>query len=159
MYRRAVEASGGQYPKALYALGVALEDTKRWAEAREAYRQTLVASGGVYREAQLALAHYRLGLLALREGDYTSAENLFRETNARSQRRFPASRNNLGVALARAGRLELAAQEFEAALKQTGGTLAEAAHNLRLCRAALAKGMKTESASLKVVEKLAAVNK
>jgi hypothetical protein len=52
--------------------------------------------------------------------------------------------------------LELAEQEFAAALKQTRGALGEAAHNLRLCRAALAKGTKTESASLKVVEKIAA---
>lgn len=156
MYRRAVEASGGRYPKALYALGVALEDSRRWTEAREAYRQTLVASGGVYREAQLAVAHYRLGLLALREGDYAGAEILFRQTIARSRREFPASHNNLGVALARAGRLELAEREFQAALRQTGGTLAEAAHNLRLCRAARAMGMKTESASLQVVERIAA---
>lgn len=156
MYRRAIDASGGRYPKALYALGVALEDSQRWTEAREAYRQALAAAGGDYREAQLAVAHYRLGLLALREGDYADAETLFRETNARSPSPFPASHNNLGVALARAGRLELAAREFEAALKQTRGTLGEAAHNLRLCRAALAKGMKTESASLKVVEKPAA---
>jgi tetratricopeptide (TPR) repeat protein len=158
MYRRAVEASGGRYPKALYALGVALEDTKRWPEAREAYRQAVAVSGGVYWEAKLAVAHYRLGLLALREGDYAGAETLFRETNARSLREFPASHNNLGVALARAGRLELAEREFEAALRQTRGTLGEAAHNLRLCRAALAKGLKTELASLKVVEKLTAAN-
>ena len=158
MYRRAVEASGGRYPKALYALGVALEDSKRWAEAREAYSQTLHASGGDYREAGLAVAHYRLGLLDLREGDYAGAEKLFREAVARSRKEFPASHNNLGVALARAGRLELAGREFEKALRQTRGTLGEAAHNLRLCRAALAGATKTESASLKVVGGIAATN-
>jgi tetratricopeptide (TPR) repeat protein len=156
IYRRAVEASVGRYPKALYALGVALEDSRRWPEAREAYRQALAAAGGDYREAQLAVGHYRLGLLALREGDDVGAATLFREAIARSRRRFPASHNNLGVALARAGHLELAEREFEAALRGSRGTFAEAAHNLRLCRAALSNGTKTESASLKMVATMAA---
>lgn len=156
MYRRALEASKGRYTKASYALGVALEDSRRWPEAREAYRQALAASGGVYREAQLAVAHYRLGLLALREGDDESAATLFREAIRRSRRKFPASHNNLGVALARAGRLELAAQEFAAALKHSRGGFGEAAHNLRLCRAALSNGTKTQSASLKVAATMAA---
>ena len=156
MYRRAVEASRGRYPKALYALGVALEDSSRWVEAREAYRQALVVSDGNYRESQLAVAHYRLGLLALREGDYKSADTFFREAIARSRRQFPASHNNLGVALALAGRLSLAEQEFKAALKGTHGAFAEAAYNLRLCRAALSKGTKTQFESLKVVANIAA---
>jgi tetratricopeptide (TPR) repeat protein len=156
MYRRAVEASGGRYPKALYALGVALEDSSRWPEAKEAYRQALLTSSGKYREAQLAVAHYRLGLLAMREGDYEGARTLFREAIARSRRPFPASHNNLGVALAREGHLSLAEQEFELALVQARGDFAEAAHNLRLCRAALTVGTKTQFASLKVVEIIAA---
>lgn len=156
MYRSAVEASRGRYPKALYALGVALEDSNRWAEAKEAYRQTLVVSDGNYREAQLAVAHYRLGLLGLRESDYEGAEALFREAIARSRRQFPASHNNLGVALALAGRLSMAEREFEVALKQERGSFEEAAHNLRLCRAALAKGTKTQIAAMKVVATIAA---
>ncbi|HEY0100431.1 MAG TPA: tetratricopeptide repeat protein [Pyrinomonadaceae bacterium] len=156
MYRSAVAASGGRYPKASYALGVALEDSRQWAEAREAYRQTLAASGGNYREAELAVAHYRLGLLAMREGDYESASALFREAIARSRRRFPASHNNLGVSLALAGRLELAEREFEAALRLSRGAFSEASHNLRLCRAARASGTITEFASLKMVEAIAA---
>jgi len=152
MYRSAVEASrSGRYPKALYALGVALEDSHRWPEAKEAYRQALVASGGKYAEAQLAVAHYRLGLLAMREGDYAGADTLFREAIARSRRRFPASHNNLGVALALAGRMSMAEQEFELALKGARGAFKEAADNLRLCRSALASGTKTQFASLKVV--------
>jgi tetratricopeptide (TPR) repeat protein len=156
MYRSAVEANGGRYPKALYALGVALEDSNRWPEAREAYRQALVASGGDYAEAQLAVAHYRLGLLAIREGDYEGAKTLFREAIARSRRRFPASHNNLGVALALAGHLNMAEQEFELALKQARGAFGEAADNLRLCRAALSGETKTQITSLKVVATIAA---
>ncbi|HVF48623.1 MAG TPA: tetratricopeptide repeat protein [Pyrinomonadaceae bacterium] len=156
MYRSAVAASGGRYPKALYALGVALEDSGRWAEAKAAYRRALEVSGGNYREAQLAVAQYRLGLLAMRDGDYAGADALFKEAIARSRQPFPASHNNLGVALALAGRLELAGQQFELALKHTRGDFAEAAHNLSLCRTALAKGTKTQSASLKVVATITA---
>jgi tetratricopeptide (TPR) repeat protein len=156
MYRSAVEASGGRYPKALYALGVALEDSSQWPEAKEAYRQALVTSGGNYAEAQLAVAHYHLGLLAMREGDYEGACALFREAIARSRRQFPASHNNLGVALALTGRLRMAEQEFAVALKQARGDFGEAAYNLKLCRAALADRAKTQIASLRVVATIAA---
>lgn len=155
MYRSAIAASGGRYPKALYALGIALEDSSRWAEAKAAYRRALEVSDGNYREAQLAVAQYRLGLLAMRDGDYKSANALFKEAIARSRQPFPASHNNLGVALALAGRLELAQREFDVALKQTRGEFAEATHNLNLCRAALAQGTKTQSASLKLVATIA----
>lgn len=156
MYRSAVKASRGRYPKALYALGVALEETRQWPEAKEAYRQALAASDDKYTEAGLAVAQYRLGLLAMREGDTAGAGTLFREAIARSRRQFPASHNNLGVVLARAGRLNLAEQEFEAALKKSRGAFGEAAHNLKLCRSALAKGTTSHIASLKVVESIAA---
>jgi Flp pilus assembly protein TadD len=91
----------------------------------------------------------------MREGDYAGASTLFREAIARSRQQFPASHNNLGVVLALAGRLSMAEQEFEAALKQSRGVLAEAAHNLRLCRAALAGGTKTQIASLKIIAAIA----
>jgi tetratricopeptide (TPR) repeat protein len=127
-YRRAVAARGGRYPKASYALGVALEDLGRAAEAKAAY--TLIAGG-------YAPAHYRLGLLAAREGDEARAVIHFREAIRQSNDKFPASRNNLGVMLARAGRLAEAEREFEAALRQSGGDFEEATHNLKLCRVLL----------------------
>ena len=42
------------------------------------------------------------------------------------------------MSLARAGRLAEAEREFEAAFREAGGALAEAAHNLKLCRSLLA---------------------
>jgi tetratricopeptide (TPR) repeat protein len=152
MYRSAVGASRERYPKALYALGVALEDSRRWPEAKEAYREAVITSSGSYTESQLAVAHYRLGLLALREDDYEGADALFREAIARSGQAFPASHNNLGVALALAGRLEMAEQEFAVALRQSRGAFGEAAHNLKLCRSRLTMWTKAQFASLKVVE-------
>ncbi len=152
MYRSAAAAHAGRYPKALYALGVALEDSRRWPEAKEAYREAVITSSGSYTESQLAVAHYRLGLLALREDDYEGADALFREAIARSGQAFPASHNNLGVALALAGRLEMAEQEFAVALRQSRGAFGEAAHNLKLCRSRLTMWTKAQFASLKVVE-------
>ena len=53
MYTEAVEARGGRYPKASYALGVALEELGRVPEAKEAYRRALAASGGELRGGPL----------------------------------------------------------------------------------------------------------
>ncbi|HEY0320293.1 MAG TPA: tetratricopeptide repeat protein [Pyrinomonadaceae bacterium] len=150
MYRSAVEARGGRYPKALYALGVALEISGRLADAKEAYRQAIEESDGKYTEARLAVAHYRLGLLAGRVGDYEKAAVLFREALARSKDRFPAVHNNLGVMLALSGRIAEAEREFEIALQQSTDRFEDAAYNLKLCRSLLTKETQTAYASLKV---------
>ncbi|HEX8000559.1 MAG TPA: tetratricopeptide repeat protein [Pyrinomonadaceae bacterium] len=152
MYRRAIEARGGRYPKALYALGVALEISSRLDDAKEAYKQVIATSDGKYTEAKLAVAHYRLGLLKGREGDYEGAAALFREALARSKSGFPAAHNNLGVMLALAGRIEEAAQEFEIALGQSTADFGEAAYNLKLCRSRLTSETQATFASLKVAD-------
>ncbi|HEX8116073.1 MAG TPA: tetratricopeptide repeat protein, partial [Pyrinomonadaceae bacterium] len=141
-YERAVEARGGRYPKAHYALGVALEELRRGPEALEAYREA--AARGY------APAHYKLGMLAAREGQEEKAAAHFREAIKRSKERFPASHNNLGVMLARAGRLSEAEREFEAALRQSDAPFEEAAQNLKLCRKLLAGQSKEGAAGLKV---------
>jgi len=93
-----------------------------------------------------------LGLLAMREGDNEAAAAYFEEAIARSKDRFPASHNNLGVALARMGRLPQAYREFEAALRTADGEFSEARHNLKLCRSLLALSAKAQLASLKTFE-------
>jgi tetratricopeptide (TPR) repeat protein len=150
MYRQAVEARGGRYPKALYALGVALEVSRRVEEAKAAYSQAIATSDGKYTEAGLAVAHYRLGLLSGRAGDYEEAAALFKEAIALSRKGFPAGHNNLGVMLALSGRTEEALREFETALRQATDRFEEAADNLRLCRQLLSKETRGLSASLKV---------
>ena len=152
MYRRAVEARGGHYPKASYALGVALEIAGRLDEAREAYRRAIAESEGRYTEAGRAVAHYRLALIAGREGDYEKAATLFREAIARSKEQFPAVHNNLGVMLALSGRVDEAEREFEAALRQSPYGFDEAAHNLELCRVLLTERTRDAVASLKVAD-------
>lgn len=119
----------GHYLKALYALGIALEDLKRWAEAARAYRRVLEISHGGH-----IAAYYRLGLLDAREGKYESASTLFREAIKQSQDQFPTSHNNLGVMLSLLGRHREAEREFEIALEQTGGKYEDALHNLAVCR-------------------------
>ncbi len=73
MYRQAIEARKGRYPRALYSLGVALRDSGRPLEAKEAYRQAISTSGGKH-----APAHYMLGLLVMAEGDDEAAAALCR---------------------------------------------------------------------------------
>jgi len=152
-YRKAI-AARPRYPMALHALGVALKDLKRLSEARGAFTESIVASSGDYTPA-----HYMLGMLAMGEGDHKAAAAFFKEAITRSRDRFPASHNNLGVALARMGRLPEAQQEFETALRQTNGVFIEATHNLKLCRSLLASGAQAPLASLKTVETTESVSK
>ena len=123
-YKRAIDLRQGTYPVASYALGVALEDQKRFAEAKAAYQQ---ASG-------FGPAIYKLGLLAAKAGEFKQAADLFRDAAAREGRHVPASHNNLGVVLARLGFLKEAENEFVIALKSSAGGFEDAAHNLKLCR-------------------------
>jgi tetratricopeptide (TPR) repeat protein len=145
MYKKAAATRDGRYPKALYALGVAFEDLNRREEAKEAYRQAVAALGS----SETGTAHFRLGLLLASENDYESAAIHF--TEAIAGETTPGSHNNLGVMLALSGRLHEAEKEFEVALKQAGGTFADAAHNLKLCRSLLRASAKDSLASLKVV--------
>jgi len=106
------------------------------------------ASGGKH-----ALAQYMLGLLAMNEGDDRAAAALFSAAVASADGHFPASHNNLGVMLARGGRLAEAEREFEVALRQAGGEFQEATHNLELCRSLrLTASLKARLSSLKTVE-------
>ncbi len=129
-YRRAIELKAGNYPRASYALGVALEDQGKIADAREAYGQAIAASHN-----EFGPAIYKLGVLEAKASEFKKAAELFRNAAAREGRHVPASRNNLGVMLAQLGLLKQAEQEFVAALKQSNGALDDAAHNLKLCRA------------------------
>ena len=126
-YKRAIELKQGKYPAASYALGVALEDQRRFAEAKVAYQQA----------SNHAPAIYKLGLLAAKAGELKQAAGLFRDAAARGGRHVPASRNNLGVMLARLGFLKEAENEFVIAIKSSDGVFEDAAHNLKLCRSLL----------------------
>ena len=123
-YKRAIELKRRNYPIASYALGVALEDQGRFAEAKVAYEQA----------PNFAPAIYKLGLLAEKAGELKQAADLFRDAAAREGRHVPASHNNLGVVLARLGFLKEAENEFVIALKSSGGVFEDAAQNLKLCR-------------------------
>ena len=100
-----------------------------------------------------------LGLLVMGEADHEAAAASFRSAIANSKDRFPASHNNLGVALARMGRLPEARREFETALRQADGDFNEATYNLKLCRSLLALNAKAQLASLKIVEATDRLNK
>jgi tetratricopeptide (TPR) repeat protein len=124
-YKRAIELKHGNYPRASYALGVALEDQGRLAEAKQAYARA---------RTNFAPAIYRLGVLEARSGELNKAADLFRDAASRKGRHVPASHNNLGVMLARLGLLKEAEKSFIVALKESDNRLDDAAHNLKLCR-------------------------
>lgn len=144
-YRKAI-ALRPRYPIALHALGAALKDLGRVAEARDAFARSVAASGGGH-----APAHYMLGMLAMNEGDHKSAATHFREAIVHARDRFPASRNNLGVALARMGLFQEAQREFEKALREADGEFDEATHNLKLCNSLLTSSAKAQPVSLRMV--------
>lgn len=124
-YKRAIELKHGNYARASYALGVALEDRGLFAEAKQAYEQARTG---------FAPAIYKLGMLAARSGDLSKAADLFRDAASRKGQHVPASHNNLGVMLARLGFLKEAEKSFIVALKESDNRLADAVHNLKLCR-------------------------
>lgn len=134
-YKRAIELKHGNYPVASYALGVALEDQKRFAEAKSAYEQA----------SNFAPAIYKRGLLAAKAGELKKAADLFRDAAAREGRHVPASHNNLGVVLAQLGLLKEAENEFVIALKSSGGVFDDAVNNLKLCRSLLLSHEKAQN--------------
>jgi len=146
-YRAALELSEGQYPSASYALGVALQDMRRYQEAREAFAQAVKSSGGKHAEALFELA-----LESQRAGDDRAAFERYRQAVAQSKDGIPACHNNLGVILAKAGLLEDAAREFEAAVKLSRGKFAEASQNLARIRQMLDGPSPAMIAGLKAVE-------
>ena len=70
-YKRAIELKQGNYPRASFALGVALDEQGRSDEAREAYEQAS--------NRQFGPATYRLGLLEAQAGEFDKAAALFKE--------------------------------------------------------------------------------
>jgi tetratricopeptide (TPR) repeat protein len=128
-YKRAIELKQGNYPRASYALGVALEDQGKLTEAKQAYEQAIKVSRN-----EFALATYKLGVLEARAGEFRKAASLFRDAASRDGQHAAASHNNLGVMLAQLGFLKEAEAEFLIALRESKGTLADAVHNLTLCR-------------------------
>ncbi|HET9714026.1 MAG TPA: tetratricopeptide repeat protein [Pyrinomonadaceae bacterium] len=124
-YKRAIQLKHGNYPRASYALGVALEDQGQLAEAKQAYEQA---------RNNFAPAIHKLGMLEARSGELRKAADLFRDAASRKCNHVPASHNNLGVMLARLGLLQEAEKSFIVALKESNNRLDEADHNLKLCR-------------------------
>jgi tetratricopeptide (TPR) repeat protein len=128
-YRAAIKLREGRYPSALHALGVALQDLRLYQEAREAFAQAVKISDGKHAEALFGLA-----LESQRAGDDRAAFEHYRRAVAQSKDNIPACHNNIGVILAKAGLLDEAGREFEAAVKRSRGKFAEASQNLARLR-------------------------
>ena len=75
---------------------------------------------------------YRLGVVLAKENDLDGAAECFRQANKHPGPHSPASHNNLGVMLARMGRLSEAEAEFAEALRLANGRFENASYNLNL---------------------------
>jgi tetratricopeptide (TPR) repeat protein len=127
-FREAIKIRAGRYPKASYALGLALRELGRWTEAREAFTLTAQQAGERQTEALM-----ELGIILARDGDYQAAISRLRQALKQRSRYLPQIHNNLGVILALNRQPTEALEQFDLALKRSGGRLSEASHNLQLC--------------------------
>jgi Flp pilus assembly protein TadD len=126
--RTAIALKRGDYPRALYALGMARLAQQNWREARLAFL-AVVSARQADGEAWFDLAFAYLG-----ERDLGGAETAFRNAVLYGTVDADLVHNNIGVILALRGDLSTAVKEFETALTLSGGRLAEAKTNLEVCR-------------------------
>ncbi|MFN7945186.1 MAG: tetratricopeptide repeat protein [Blastocatellia bacterium] len=133
------------YPKAAYALGLALEALNDWPAARQAFAQAVQQSNG-----QQAEALFELGLLSARDGNYERAITEFRQALKHGAHLSPSIHNNIGIMLALTGHATDALQQFTLAYQKSNRKLAEADHNLKLCRRLLAENSPRLMAELKM---------
>ncbi len=158
-YESVPSSAGENYAQALYNIGVSYYELWRTAEAIDFYRRAIAARHGHYPRAS-----YALGVAFEEQGQLTEAEEAYRQSIIESRGEYstglhvPASHNNLGVMLARLGRLREAQHEFEIALSQTGGAFDDATRNLKLCRSLLTTPT-TRVTAFRVSEVIAGPNK
>jgi arylsulfatase A-like enzyme/Flp pilus assembly protein TadD len=96
-------------PDTWNALGIALADSGRGAEALSSFRRALEL------DKENVEAYENMGIVRLRENDPSGAQDLFRQALAIEQR-LPRAWNGLGVALAHLGREREAIQSWEKAV-------------------------------------------
>ena len=142
-YKRAIELRHGNYPRASYALGVALEEQGKLVEAKQAYEQ----AGNNFGPAM-----FRLGVLEATAGEIRKAADLFRDAASRKGEHVPASHNNLGVMLARLGLLKEAEKSFIVALKESDNRLDDAAYNLKRCRSLMLSTRGSDSENFRLLK-------
>jgi len=128
-FHLAIKMKGGNYSRALYALGMAESARENWPEARLAFLESLRL------ERTNGEAWYDLGFAYLQEGDFANAEAAFRNSIIYKCIDSAWSHNNVGVFLTFRGEFSSAEKEFETALKLSGGRLVQARSNLEYCRA------------------------
>lgn len=96
-YTKAVDAAGGDYPKAYVNMGRAYRALKEYGKAERAYLRAIELKGD-YPEAR-----YNLGLLQVRQGRFDEAEASYR-TAIRHNPRYWQAWFNLGVLYSRMDR-------------------------------------------------------
>jgi len=128
-FHLAIRMKGGNYSRALYALGMAESARQNWPAARVAFLESLRL------DRTNAEAWYDLAFAYVQDGDFVNAEAAFRNSIIHKSIDSAWSHNNVGVILALRGEFSSAEREFEAALKSSGDRLVQARNNLEYCRA------------------------
>jgi Tfp pilus assembly protein PilF len=128
-FQLAIKMKGGNYSRALYALGMAESARRNWLAARLAFLDSLSM------DKTNGEAWFDLAFAYLQEGDFANAEAAFRNSIIHKSIDSAWSHNNIGVFLALRGECSSAEKEFETALKSSGGRLTQVRNNLEYCRA------------------------
>jgi Flp pilus assembly protein TadD len=126
-FTQAIEASGGDYQKAFYALGMAQVELKNRRAAKAAFLDALKL------KTDDGEAWFDLALVYLEERNLEAAETTFRNSIEYKSVAAADAHNNLGVIYMLGGNYAFAESEFKAALDESNGNSIEAANNLKFC--------------------------
>ena len=127
-FTKAIELGRGNYQKAFYALGMAHSELKNWKSAEMAFR------AAVRLEKEDGEAWFDLALVLLEVKDFEAARAGFQNAIKYKSLATADAHNNIGVILALKGDMTSAENEFETALRKSGGKSLEAGNNLQFCR-------------------------
>lgn len=126
-FTRAIEASGGDYQKAFYALGMAQIELQNRRAAKIAFLDALKL------KTDDGEAWFDLALLYLEEKNLEASEAAFRNSIEYKSIAAADAHNNLGVIYMLGGNYAFAENEFKTALDESNGSSIEAANNLKFC--------------------------
>jgi tetratricopeptide (TPR) repeat protein len=111
-------------PKAYLNLGVALHSLNKLDEAISQYKQAIDASKGNFPDAE-----FNLALALFHKEDFSAAIEHYKIATE-LRKIYPAAYNNLGLAYEALGNFELAAKNFQIAIKQNQKSYPLAHYNL-----------------------------
>lgn len=127
-FNTSIELSRDKYQNAFYALGMAQTELKIWNAAGTSLRRA------VSLKKDDGEAWFDLALVLLEEKEFEAAREAFQNAIKYKSVAAADARNNIGVILFLKGDVSAAVNEFEIALRESGGKSVEAQNNLQFCK-------------------------